>query len=488
MRLAARKQDYSLILVSRKFRTENEMIGHFNFKELNDEYLITNDFGRFAFVSSGEFRELVNGCFDLSSEKGERLREDGFVFEGSELEYITRYAPYLRSMKKPLFVSTALHIFVVATACNLDCVYCQAHDIGAKPSQLMSEATIERAIDIALNSPNEVLTFEFQGGEPLLNYPVIKHAVEYTEEHRGEKRVDYSVVSNLSLLTDEMVGFFAEHGVGLSTSLDGPQAIHDGNRPLRGLAGSSYEMMSESLGRAHAAGLRVGGIQTTTRTSLNYAKEIVDTYCNLGFNSVFVRPLTPLGVARSRWNIVGYTPQEFGAFYREVLAAILEKGSQGIQMREGHASIMLEKAWYGNAQNYMEMRSPCGAGVGQMAYHVNGDVFTCDEGRMLYEMGDASFKLGNVFDNGYTDLISASACRATCAASTLESVPSCCDCAYQPYCGICPVVNFAADSDLLPKTPHGYHCGVYMQIFDAIFDIIHRNDAREISVLKSWFV
>ena len=107
---------------------------------------------------------------------------------------------------------------------------------------------------------------------------------------------------------------------------------------------------------------------------------------------------------------------------------------------------------------------------------------------MLYEMGDASFRLGNVYEQGYADIMRAPACRATCAASALESIPSCCDCVYQPYCGICPVVNIAAVHDLLPKAPNDYHCGVYSQIFDAIFDIIRDNDERNISLLESWFV
>ena len=46
--------------------------------------------------------------------------------------------------------------------------------------------------------------------------------------------------------------------------------------------------------------------------------------------------------------------------------------------------------------NYMELRSPCGAGVGQLAYYADGDIFTCDEGRMLHEMGQSTFRLGNV--------------------------------------------------------------------------------------------
>ena len=107
-------------------------------------------------------------------------------------------------------------------------------------------------------------------------------------------------------------------------------------------------------------------------------------------------------------------------------------------MQEGHAATFFSKILHGYPVNYMELRSPCGATLGQMAYYTNGDVFTCDEGRMLYEMGNDAFRLGNVWENTYSQLVHSSTCRAVCLASITESIPGCCDCVYQPYCGVCP--------------------------------------------------
>lgn len=117
----------------------------------------------------------------------------------------------------------------------------------------------------------------------------------------------------------------------------------------------------------------------------------------------------------------------------------------GRKFAEAHASIFLAKLLGDVAPNYMELRSPCGAGVGQMAFTASGDVYTCDEGRMMAEMGDESFQLGNIYENGYDSWIESPACRATCSASLLETLPTCCDCVYQPYCGVCPVVNYAME-------------------------------------------
>ena len=69
----------------------------------------------------------------------------------------------------------------------------------------------------ALQSPEHYLNFEFQGGEPLLNYPVIRHIVEYAEKNKQAHSIQYSVVTNLTLLSDEMLDFFEQYDVRIST-------------------------------------------------------------------------------------------------------------------------------------------------------------------------------------------------------------------------------------------------------------------------------
>ena len=134
----------------------------------------------------------------------------------------------------------------------------------------------------------------------------------------------------------------------------------------------------------------------------------------------------------------------------------------------------------------MELRSPCGGGIGQLAYFADGRIFTCDEGRMLAEMGNNAFQLGNVYESTYEQLIASSACRTVCAASTLETIPTCCDCVYQPYCGTCPVVNYALTDDIIEKEPRSFRCQVYEGILDYLFCLLIENDQNKIDVLKRW--
>ena len=111
----------------------------------------------------------------------------------------------------------------------------------------------------------------------------------------------------------------------------------------------------------------------------------------------------------------------------------------------------------------MELRSPCGAGIGQVAITANGNVYTCDEGRMMAEAGDEAFCLGNVFDHDYDDWIHSSCCEAICSASLLDTLPGCCDCVYKPYCGVCPVVNYAIYGNIMHVSSE--RCKIYKGIY-----------------------
>lgn len=348
----------------------------------------------------------------------------------------------------------------------------------------MNYEIAEKAVDIALQSPTKCLTFEFQGGEPLLNFNVIKHIVEYAECKKENHIIEYNIVSNLTLITNEIISFLVQYKFGVSTSVDGSKALHNVNRPFKG-GGGTYDRLLQVIARLRENNIYVGAIETTSVYSFDYSKKIIDTYKEIGFDSIFIRPLTPLGKATKGWEKIGYDPERFIEFYKKAFKYLIQINKEGYYLKEIHASLLLSKI-FGNSVNYMDLRSPCGAGVGQLAYYSNGNIFTCDEGRMLYEMGDNTFCLGNVFDSTYNDLVSSGICKTVCASSVLESIPSCTDCVYQPYCGTCPVVNYALEKDIIEKYPRGYRCRIYTGILDCIFEVLAGKDSNDISILKSW--
>jgi len=460
------------------------LINFFNFKKFGDEYLLTNDTGRHTFVSEDTLKSLIDKK-DLPEDVYNRLKENYFVYDDHDSVFTEKIKWLIRDNKNYLFASTALHIFVLTNICNMSCVYCQAKDDTNIVHHKMTKEVAEKSVDIALCSPSRYLTFEFQGGEPLANFEVLKHIVEYTEEHKRGKNISYSIVTNLSLMTDEILDFLIEHNINISTSLDGDEELHNKNRTFQN-GGDTFDIVTNQIRHIQEKGYDAGAIQTTTKQSLSKAKKIIDTYVSLKQTSIFIRPLTKLGTAERVWDDIGYTADDFLEFYEECLRYIMQLNHKGVDICERHAVIFLRKILQGYAENYMELRSPCGATVGQMAYFYDGNVFTCDEGRMLYEMGNDAFKLGNVFENTFDDLILSPTCKAVCVSSLLEGQLNCCDCVYQPYCGTCPVINLAQEKDLFFKNAKSYRCRVYGGMLDILFKILQENKAEDIEVFNKW--
>ena len=459
-------------------------LNYFNFKEFKGKILLTNDFGKYVFLDKADFKKLVSRKIDINSSLGQSLIDAGMIYEGTDLQFSEESEGLMRRMKSHLASATSLHIFVVATACNMNCIYCQANNGTDVPNCYMSEEIAERAVDIALQSPEKHLSFEFQGGEPLLNYSVIKHVVEYTEKKKLDHSIEYNLVSNLSLLTYDMIDFLKEYGFSISTSVDGVKKIHDINRPFRNGKGT-FDEVAKKIDLLRKAGLNVGAIETTTKYGLKYPRELIRTYIELGFQSIFIRHLTQLGKAKKEWDAIGYTAEEFLRFYREALDEIIRMNKANRPIQEHHASILMKRI---NAipVNYMELRSPCGGGVGQLAFYADGRVFTCDEGRMLGEMGNNAFQLGTVWDDNYSSLISMPSCKTLCQASTLETIPSCCECVYQPYCGTCPVVSYAVYNDIMEKQPGSFRCKIYSGMLDYLFELLMDGDRETTEILSKW--
>lgn len=457
-------------------------LNYFNFKEKENNYLITNDIGEYVFLSKQDFRNLIKKK-ELDKELKTELIQKGFIYEGSEEILATNQAMRLRRTKEYLLVPTTLHIFVVSKNCNFNCIYCQAGNLNQNENYNMSKGTAKRAVDIAMDSPSRHLTFEFQGGEPLMNFETIKYIVEYSKSISNGKFIEYSLVSNLTLLTDEMIEFFLKNEVSICTSIDGDRVLQNINRPYKNA--DSYKETVNKIKKLKEKQIKVNAIETTTKHSLDKYKEIVDEYIKLELESIFIRALTRLGKADNNWKNIGYEAEEFLEFYKKALDYIIEKNKQGIFLSEGHSNIFLKKILLNQPINYMELRSPCGGAIGQLAYYYDGNIYTCDEGRMLSEMGDDSFKVGNVYKNTYKELMQCDCTKAICVSSCIECLPYCSTCAYMPYCGTCPIINLAQDNNIFSKNPKEYRCKIYGGILDILFDYIeHEPDTVEI--FKNW--
>ena len=218
------------------------MKGSFRFAPFRDRILLTNDAGKYAFLTPEEFRLFVSDRLDTRSEAWQMLCSRYFAAEDSREAYLRAARPAVVGNHAYLFRGTSLFILAVTNRCNNRCVYCQAHGC-ARPAD-MSPGTARAIIDRIAETDAEGFTIEFQGGEPLTNMPAIRAAAERAREVLAGRDYSLCLVSNLALMTDEIASFLAENGISVSTSLDGPRDLHDANRPQAGGRGSYDAMLS----------------------------------------------------------------------------------------------------------------------------------------------------------------------------------------------------------------------------------------------------
>jgi His-Xaa-Ser system radical SAM maturase HxsB len=340
---------------------------------------------------------------------------------------------------------------------------------------------------MAFESPSPRIKIEFQGGEPLLNLPIIEWIVTRAKERNAEQGRDltFVIATNLALLDEAALELAERHDIYFSTSLDGPVDLHNKNRPRPGgdswqRAVSGIQQIRERLG-TH----RVSALMTTTEASLDRAREIVDSYLELGLTDIFLRPLSPYGFAVKTKSFAAYDVERWLRFYREGLEYILELNRDEVRVTERYAAIILKKMLTNDDPGYVDLASPAGIGIGALVYNYDGDVYASDEGRMLAEMGDKTFRLGNLHTDSYPDIMLSEALLAPLEESFAESAPMCNDCAFEPFCGADPVYHQATAGDYLGRKPSsGFHRR-NSAIFKLLLDRYH-SDPHARKVFLAW--
>jgi len=272
--------------------------------------------------------------------------------------------------------------------------------------------------------------------------------------------------------------------------------LHDWNR-LWKKDGSAFGSVMRWIHHFNAAyrakGLdpelwHVDALMTTTRKSFEFQREIVDLYVELGIRNLHVRPLNPYGFAVDQWKRVGYTIEEYLDFYAAMLDDIVERNLNGVEIIEGTSAIFLAKMLTPDDPNFVDIRSPCGAGTGQVAYNYDGKLFTCDEGRMTSAMGNDMFGLGTVEAANLAEVLKHPTVRAMAVASLQDSLPGCSDCWNKPFCGVCPMHEYMSSGDLF-KRPDSPKCREHYTIASLLFEKLADDPQGKIQeIFRRWTI
>lgn len=331
------------------------------------------------------------------------------------------YENYIIDFKKRPTVVKALCLHI-AHDCNLACRYCFAEEGEYHGRRaMMSYEVGKQALDFLIaNSGNRInLEVDFFGGEPTMNFDVVKRLVEYgrSREEECNKKFRFTLTTNGVLLDDEILEFANKEMSNVVLSIDGRKEVNDRMRPRRGGQGSydlivpKFQKVAESRNQMN---YYVRGTYTHHNTDFS---EDVKHLADLGFEQISVEPVVAApsdDYALTKEDIPVLLEQ-----YDKLAVELLKRHKEGKPFNFFHFMIDLE-----GGPCVAKRLSGCGAGTEYLAVTPWGDLYPCHQ-----FVGNDDFLMGNVFDGvTRTDIQNEFKCV------NVYAKPKCKDCFAKFYC------------------------------------------------------
>lgn len=350
-----------------------------------------------------------------AEEIGEAYEDIKALAKAGQLFTKDIYEQYIGAVKQRKTVVKALCLHI-AHDCNLACKYCFAEEGEYHGRRaLMSFEVGKKALDFLIaNSGNRRnLEVDFFGGEPLMNWQVVKDLVAYGREQEKihDKNFRFTITTNGVLLNDEIQEFVNKEMDNVVLSLDGRQEVNDHMRPFRNGKGSydlivpKFQKLAESRNQQK---YYVRG--TFTRENLDFSKDVLH-FADLGFEQISIEPV--VGEETDFYSIQEeHLPQIFEEY--DILAKeLIKREKEGRGVNFFHFMIDLD-----GGPCISKRLSGCGSGTEYLAVTPWGDLYPCHQ-----FVGDEDFLMGNV-DDGITRLEIAEEFRG-CSVYSKEKCKNC---------------------------------------------------------------
>jgi len=366
-----------------------------------------------------KYKADIPGYSEAYDEIDELIKQDALF---SEMEI-----PPLSHPSTVQFKALCLHM---AHTCNLKCSYCFAGDGEySGGTKLMSLEIAKKAVDLLLsNSGNKKnIEIDFFGGEPMLNFDVIKKTVAYARENQEKynKEVHFTITTNGTILDDDSLAFINENMDNVVISIDGRKEVHDKFR-LYADGSGSYDLAIENAKKIVAGrdGKSYFVRGTFTRDNLDFSND-VKHLASFGFKDISIEPVTG-----GEYDLIDSELEKVLDEYGRFSAEYAKQRDYTFY----HFNISLYKS-----PCIYKRLTACGAGFEYGAVTPDGEIFACH--RLA---GEEQFKMGTVDDRQFNQQL-ADKMRG----NNVESVEKCSACWAKYFCsGGCPATAYFTNGSI----------------------------------------
>ena len=460
------KKGFRMRIEGRRYRDE-WLPNYYPARQIGDTFVRISRTGKTQMLTAEEDTQLNE--FFMDPILFERLERTGHIITSRNSNLAL---DGLRTWLNGTYDGPQLHIVVATKRCNLNCTYCHMNPEPVGSDQSMYDLRPEVATRVAkfiLESPNPTLVLEIQGGEPFLNFTgMVTFIEEITRQnHSVGKKLSFNVVSNLMVATDKQLAYCEENSIGVSYTINGPREIHDHFRITRNGCGSFDAVMRrfEHIRSKFPGVLSPSPLCVITADNAKDIRRMLDFYHGLGFNEVALINLKNLGNA-ARGGL-RFDVREFTAHYVEALDYLYQKNKNlsGRAYGERLVKVALMKILGPSNVKYIDWRNPIGYVNGALVYDYDGEILPADEARSMRDV----FTLGNVMNLSYDELIRRKETFKVVNLSIRDRDPECRECAYNPYCGVSPVLHYAKTGNMSPRAYESDDCLMVLAILDWVF-------------------
>ena len=286
-------------------------------------------------------------------------------------------------------------VFKLTESCNLACKYCYEEDkLGS--GFFMDQATLEKALQEVASNTRGTIHLLWFGGEPTLyGLKRFKQAMELVDKYFAGRTVYHGMQTNGSLVDEQWANFLAERRFAVTVSLDGPQWLHDKQRPQRCALGKaaqgSFELVMRGIENLRKVGINPRVSAVATPEALLHPEELVEWFEAQGFKEMDFVPSTRYHQGKFEVEVDGH---QFKEFIMRVLDRWLTLENPNFKVR-----LLSETArkLAGKTPHYCKLEGRCSHFVG---FDHNGDVYPCDEFSSIPEV-----RLGNIHEHSLKELM-----------------------------------------------------------------------------------